>query len=59
MPEQWVVLPEGSLPDVLVDFAEILAVHAALLHTGKVLYFGGSEHVIDRDARLRSIVPES
>jgi hypothetical protein len=24
--------------------AEILAVHAALLHTGKILYFGGDEH---------------
>ncbi|MBI3303313.1 MAG: hypothetical protein HYZ72_14715 [Deltaproteobacteria bacterium] len=24
--------------------AEVLAVHAALLHTGKVLYFGGDEH---------------
>ena len=25
--------------------AEILAVHAALLHTGQVLYFSGSQHI--------------
>jgi hypothetical protein len=25
-------------------FAEILAVHAALLHTGKIVYFGGDQH---------------
>lgn len=31
----WVVRPES---------AEVLAVHAALLHTGKVVYFSGSEH---------------
>ena len=42
MPERWVVLPEGSPPEVQADFAKILAVHAALLHTGKVLYLGGS-----------------
>jgi glycosyltransferase involved in cell wall biosynthesis len=32
---RWEILPESS---------EILAVHAALLPTGKVLYFAGSEH---------------
>jgi hypothetical protein len=53
MPERWVVLPEGAPAETQADFAEILAVHAALLHTGKVLYFGGSEHVLD--ATLRSI----
>jgi hypothetical protein len=26
------------------DAAEILAVHAALLHTGKIVYFGGDQH---------------
>jgi hypothetical protein len=26
------------------SFAEILAVHAALLHTGKIVYFGGDQH---------------
>jgi hypothetical protein len=40
-------------------FAEILAVHAALLRNGKVLYFGGSQHLIDpndpRAARLQSV----
>src|SRR5215217_5240982 len=31
----WNVLPTG---------AQVLAVHAALLHTGQILYFGGDEH---------------
>jgi hypothetical protein len=26
------------------NFAEILAVHAGLLHTGKIVYFGGDQH---------------
>jgi hypothetical protein len=29
---------------VLGDDSEVLAVHAALLHTGKILYFSGNEH---------------
>ncbi len=29
---------------VLAGDAEVLAVHAALLHTGKILYFSGDEH---------------
>jgi hypothetical protein len=32
---KWTILPQSS---------EILAVHAALLHTGHILYFGGDEH---------------
>src|SRR5258708_60966 len=39
MADKWELLPEG---------AKVLAVHAALLPSGKVLYFGGSEH--DEDA---------
>ncbi len=31
----WQVLPNGS---------EVLAVHAAMLHTGRILYFSGDEH---------------
>ena len=31
----WQVLPEDS---------QVLAIHAALLHTGKILYFSGDEH---------------
>ena len=31
----WRVVPTG---------AQVLAVHAALLHTGQILYFGGDEH---------------
>jgi hypothetical protein len=53
MPERWIVLPEGAQPDTQASYSQILAVHAALLHTGKVLMFGGSEHVLD--PRLRSI----
>jgi Galactose oxidase-like, Early set domain len=34
----------GGQWEVLGQSAEILAVHAALLRTGKVLYFSGSEH---------------
>jgi len=45
MVERWVVLPEGAPESTQAAFAQVLAVHAALLHTGKVLYFGGSEHV--------------
>ena len=51
MSERWVVLPEGAPEGTQAAFAQILAVHAALLHTGKVLYFGGSEHVLDNTLR--------
>ena len=37
----WQVLPDGS---------EVLAIHAAMLHTGKILYFSGDEH--DRNQQL-------
>src|SRR5205814_2317393 len=59
MAERWVVLPEGAPANTQASHAQILAVHAALLHDGKVLYFGGSQHLIDpndpRAARLRSV----
>jgi hypothetical protein len=59
MAERWVVLPEGAPANTQATYAQILAVHAALLHNGKVLYFGGSQHLIDpndpRAARLQSI----
>jgi hypothetical protein len=38
---RWEILPESS---------QVLAVHAALLPTGQVLYFSGSEHDQDRNA---------
>ena len=53
MPERWVVLPEGADAASQAGFSQILAVHAALLHTGKVLYFGGSQHIYD--ATLHSV----
>ena len=39
-----VVLPEGAPAATQSAFAQILAVHAALLPTGKILYFGGDQH---------------
>ena len=39
-----VVIPEGASSAVKTSYAQILAVHAALLHTGKILYFSGDEH---------------
>jgi hypothetical protein len=41
MPTGWTVLPNNS---------EVLAVHAAMLHTGKILYFAGDEH--DREQHM-------
>jgi Domain of unknown function (DUF1929) len=43
MPTGWTVLPNKS---------EVLAVHAAMLHTGKILYFGGDEH--DREQHMEN-----
>jgi Domain of unknown function (DUF1929) len=43
---RWVVLPEGANQNVQNGFSEVLAVHAALLHTGNVLYFSGSQHAL-------------
>lgn len=40
----WVVLPEGESSDTQSKYAEILAVHAALLHTGEIVYFTGSQY---------------
>jgi len=37
------LVPE-STPAVQPAYAEILGVHAALLHTGKIVYFSGDEH---------------
>lgn len=59
MAERWVVLPEGAPASTQAGYAQILAVHAALLRNGKVLYFGGSQHLIDpndpRAAQLQSV----
>ena len=38
------VLPEGAPAATQTAFAQILAVHAALLPTGKILYFSGDQH---------------
>src|SRR3712207_6575108 len=45
MPERWVVLPAGADVATQSGFSQILAVHAALLPNGKVLFFGGSQHL--------------
>lgn len=39
-----VVLPEGAAPAVQKTLAQVLAVHAALLPTGKIVLFSGDEH---------------
>ena len=38
------VVPDGAPPLTQVAFAEVIAIHAALLNSGKILYFGGDEH---------------
>jgi hypothetical protein len=40
----WVVLPAGASPGVQSKYAEILGVHAALVHTGDIFYFTGSQY---------------
>ncbi len=47
MSERWIILPEGANENTQANFSEILAVHAVLLPNGKVLYFGGSQHIYD------------
>lgn len=39
-----VVLPEGAPPAVQNVLAQVLAVHAALMPNGKILYFSGDQH---------------
>ena len=53
MPERWVVLPADATSGDQLNYSQILAVHAALLPNGQVLFFGGSQHIYD--ATLRSI----
>jgi hypothetical protein len=47
----WRVLRDGSGNERI---SEVLAVHAALLHTGRILYFGGDEHDPGRNVRGRT-----
>lgn len=39
-----VIIPGGAPASTQHGYAQILAVHAALLHTGKIVYFSGDEH---------------
>jgi hypothetical protein len=41
---RWITLPEGADPETQLHFAAVLAVHASLMPTGEILYFGGDEH---------------
>ena len=41
---RWFVLPDGASPDVQQKYAVVLAIHAALLPSGYIIYFGGDEH---------------
>ena len=45
-----VVIPDGTTVAVQRSYAEVLAVHAALLNTGKIVYFSGDEHDPGRHA---------
>jgi hypothetical protein len=47
----WRVLRDESGNE---NISQILAVHAALLHTGQILYFGGDEHDPGRNIRGRT-----
>ena len=38
------IVPDGAAPSVQQPYAQILAVHAALLHNGKIVFFSGDEH---------------
>jgi Domain of unknown function (DUF1929) len=38
------LVPDGGLAAVQRDFAAVIAIHAALLRSGKILYFGGDQH---------------
>lgn len=51
MAERWRVLPAGANAATQAGLSQVLAVHAALLATGKVLYFGGSQHLYDDTLR--------
>ena len=41
---RWVTLPEGASAAAQLNYAAVLAVHAALLPTNEIIYFGGDEH---------------
>ncbi|MEP6692574.1 MAG: galactose oxidase-like domain-containing protein [Gemmatimonadaceae bacterium] len=41
---RWFIVPEGASDDVQRNYAGVLAIHAALLPTGQIIYFGGDEH---------------
>jgi len=41
---RWFIVPEGASGEVQQNYAAVLAIHAALLPTGQIIYFGGDEH---------------
>ena len=49
---EWIVV--GGTEKERLNKSEVLAVHAALLHTGHILYFGGDEHDPARNVRGRT-----
>ena len=57
MPERWVVLPADATSDEQLNYSQILAVHAALLPNGQVLFFGGSQHIYDADPEINQRSP--
>lgn len=49
---RWIVV--GDTEEERHNKSEVLAVHAALLHTGYILYFGGDEHDPGRNVKGRT-----
>src|SRR5687767_7865006 len=50
VPMRCVVVPETATAAAKQTHAQILAVHAGLLHTGRILYFSGDQHDPGRNA---------
>jgi hypothetical protein len=48
-----VIVPETANAGVKQSYAQILAVHAALLYTGRIVYFSGDQHDPGGDERWR------
>ncbi len=38
------LVPDGGDPSVQQEYAQVIAIHAALLPSGKIVYFGGDQH---------------
>jgi hypothetical protein len=41
---RWILLPERGTDEQKRTYSQVLAVHAALLHTDRIIFFSGDEH---------------